>query len=226
MPSAAKVYIEFFPPYNRWEDHSIKGQTIRSHDTYNSHASYMTTGSHTVGDSPPLTNAERISLEFTTLFSGKDELTGSIEMSFQPLLWPSSNGPEDDRELQRVFIPTLQLYSDTTTEEIVQFADVMVETWESMHQSWKEDEPKMTIMMRLLIASSVKKRSIALRAGDDSGADQNALSEDLERAQLEWDQVFTGRIREELKTQIMPLFPLDSDDSVGGSEGDNNREDN
>ena len=128
MPFATKVYAESFPPYDRWDDQSIKGQTIRSLDTFHSHASYMITKSHIVVASPPLENAERISLEFTTVFSGQEEITGSIEMSFRPLLWPSSN-ESVDRELEHVFVPTLQLYNDTTAEEIIQFADVMVKTW-------------------------------------------------------------------------------------------------
>jgi hypothetical protein len=65
----------------------------------------MITKSHTVVASPPLENAERIPLEFITVFSGQEEITGSNEMSFRPLLWLSSN-ESVDRELEHVFIPT------------------------------------------------------------------------------------------------------------------------
>ena len=78
----------------------------------------------------------------------------------------------------------------------------------------------MSIVLRLLIASLAKRRSIAPQMGDDSDMDQNALSGALEQAQLEWDRVFTRHVPERLKTQIMPLFPLDSDDSAWESAGD------
>jgi hypothetical protein len=109
---------------------------------------------------------------------------------------------------------TLQRHYSRGSEEIVQFADVMVRTWKTLHQSWKEDEPERTIVLRLFLASLAKRRSIIPRPADDSGVDQNALSEDLQKAQFQWDRVFTRHVPERLKKQIIPLFPLDSDDSV------------